>query len=133
MGILSGHYRGIIGVLSGSLSGGYRGTIGGYWDIVSRHTGSSRSWGDVSVCVCPPPPLFSSPSPTPNPSPQRLRNPKAEKAEILQKTVQFLRAQPQAGACLGFPQNPPQIPSWGGNPPLPCGITPSPWEITPFL
>ncbi|XP_066841333.1 transcription factor HES-1-like [Anser cygnoides] len=27
---------------------------------------------------------------------QRLRNPKAEKAEILQKTVQFLRAQPQA-------------------------------------
>ncbi|NXT73220.1 HES71 factor, partial [Zapornia atra] len=27
---------------------------------------------------------------------QRLRNPKVEKAEILQKTVQFLRAQPQS-------------------------------------
>nr|XP_025037059.1 transcription factor HES-7 [Pelodiscus sinensis] len=34
---------------------------------------------------------------------ERLKNPKVEKAEILQKTVHFLRTQPPAGIPFGAP------------------------------
>nr|XP_009685068.1 PREDICTED: aurora kinase B-A-like [Struthio camelus australis] len=67
----------------------------------------SRPQPPLSRCyMCPSRlPLASSPPPT-----QRLRNPKVEKAEILQKTVQFLRAQPLSGtglmAALGVAMGP---------------------------